>query len=258
MLIDYLRKELESRQKKNTSYSIRAFAASLEVDPSTLAKILIGKRKLTFEMAKKITEKISEDDSVKSFLLQNFDDTKAIFTVTDELYTVPNDEKLLELMGRWEFFTILGYLDLNGTYDVKKIAKNVECSEEVVSEIISTLLELEFLENNNGHLTFMTKFMSTSFKQPRESINRVLRENIERAQLKLASNDVVKYADFTGVTITIKKDKFHEAVERIKVFRRSLSAFLSEDDDGDSLYRLNIQFFPLYLKEDEKNAAENP
>ncbi len=46
----FLQDELEKRCKKNPRFSLRAFARTLEVEPSALSKILHGKRALTPKM----------------------------------------------------------------------------------------------------------------------------------------------------------------------------------------------------------------
>jgi len=48
----------------------------------------------------------------------------------------------------------------------------------------------------------------------------------------------------SGITVLISEDKIPEASRRIKEFRRSLAHFLAIDQ-GEALYRLNIEFFPL-------------
>jgi hypothetical protein len=53
-----LQEEFLKRTKKNPSFSIRAFAGQLEVEPSSLAQILSGKRKLTDKMCERLGSKL--------------------------------------------------------------------------------------------------------------------------------------------------------------------------------------------------------
>lgn len=48
---DLLLDELRRRQARNVRYSLRAFARALDMDPSTLSKILRGKRALSMRKA---------------------------------------------------------------------------------------------------------------------------------------------------------------------------------------------------------------
>ena len=119
MLLDFLRKELRRRQKKNKSYSVRAFAKSLKVDASTLSKILAGSRKLSYSMAKKITKSLNIDDAVKNNLLLTYADTDKKYLVEEDFH-VPDQALSAELMSKWEYYTPLSYIEINGKNDPKK------------------------------------------------------------------------------------------------------------------------------------------
>lgn len=53
----WLLQELKTRQFRNKSYSLRAFAHSLGISPASLSKILTGKRELSLGLAEKIAER---------------------------------------------------------------------------------------------------------------------------------------------------------------------------------------------------------
>jgi len=54
----FLQDELEKRCKKNPRFSLRAFARTLEVEPSALSKILHGKRALTPKMLMRMANQL--------------------------------------------------------------------------------------------------------------------------------------------------------------------------------------------------------
>jgi len=54
----FLQNELEKRCKKNPRFSLRAFARTLEVEPSALSKILHGKRALTPKMLMRMASQL--------------------------------------------------------------------------------------------------------------------------------------------------------------------------------------------------------
>ncbi len=54
----FLQDELEKRCKKNPRFSLRAFARTLEVEPSALSKILHGKRALTPKMLMRMASQL--------------------------------------------------------------------------------------------------------------------------------------------------------------------------------------------------------
>src|SRR5688500_6790024 len=65
----YLQSELVRRCKENPRYSLRAFARSLQMDFSTLSKILQGHRKLGPKATSRLDQKLGlRPDEVRSLL----------------------------------------------------------------------------------------------------------------------------------------------------------------------------------------------
>ncbi len=225
MLIDYLNKEFRQRQKKNKSYSIRAFAKSLAVDHSTLSKILTGKRKLSFALAKKIVSSLKIDDYMKQTLLFTYDSNHSFRT--DEDYFVPDEALSRELMSKWEYYTILSYLEIDDSFDVKKIARKLVTTEATVTAIIENLLKLGIITRDKSRLKLTGKRLTFPKTFNREALIKVHRENIEKSLLVLSQNDLSQ-SDFSGMTLAMSSKKFKIASERIKEFRRSLAEFLND------------------------------
>ena len=66
---ELLLNELRRRQSTNPMYSLRAFARALDMDPSTLSKILRGKRDLSMRKAFDLTLRLQlPADIVNAFL----------------------------------------------------------------------------------------------------------------------------------------------------------------------------------------------
>jgi len=82
----------------------------------------------------------------------------------------------------------------------------------------------------------------------RASLNKVHKENIQKAVYLIGKGDF-DLQDFSGMTMAINTKKIAQAKEMMKTFRRAFSEFLNcPNEKDDSVYRLNIQFFPLYIK----------
>lgn len=63
--IQVLQSELTRRKLKNSRYSLRAFAAQLEMHPSALSRILAGKQELSLQGALSVIEKLSMTEQEK-------------------------------------------------------------------------------------------------------------------------------------------------------------------------------------------------
>ncbi|MFN9069064.1 MAG: hypothetical protein ACK5V3_17710, partial [Bdellovibrionales bacterium] len=71
MLIECLQREFTLRRGRNSSYSLRAFARSLGVNPGALSQVMSGKRPLTAQSTKKILQSMNIDFIEKQKILQN-------------------------------------------------------------------------------------------------------------------------------------------------------------------------------------------
>jgi uncharacterized protein (TIGR02147 family) len=246
VLVDYLKKDFKKRNKKNKSYSIRAYAKFLGLDQSVLAKILSGKRDLTFKLAKKIVEAINENQAVKDMLLLSYIDDKK-FRVEED-YFVPNEAESAELMSKWEYYTVLSYIEITPNSTAKKIAADIGTTELTVKQILNNLIRLGIIKDNKGLLETTGKVLTAPPSFNLNSLVKVQCENMHKA-ISRFENGPRQDQDYSGMTIAISSKKVHQAAEMIKTFRRSLAEFLSDPKEKpDSIYRLNIQFFPFYIK----------
>jgi uncharacterized protein (TIGR02147 family) len=245
MLIDYLNKELEKRQKKNKSYSRRAFAASLAMDPSTLIKILSGKRKITFSMAKKIVETLPIEESLRKILLLSYADSNKEYRIEEHDYFVPDPSLSATLMSKWEYYAILSYLEIDNTYNIAAIADALNTDEDTVALIVENLVKLEVVHVQDEKLILSGKRLTAPAAFNREALINVHKENIQKS-IDALERLTKEERDISGMTFAMSFSKYTEAIEMIKTFRRSFEAFLvAPENEADSVYRLNIQFFPL-------------
>ncbi|MGZ3796604.1 MAG: helix-turn-helix domain-containing protein, partial [Pseudobdellovibrionaceae bacterium] len=54
-----LKSELRTRQKSNSSYSLRAFARDIQLSPGYLSDLMKGKKKVSVDTAMKISKALS-------------------------------------------------------------------------------------------------------------------------------------------------------------------------------------------------------
>ena len=61
-----LRQKLAFAQSKNPNYFIRAFSKKLNISPSTLSLVMLGKRKISTKLTKKISENLMLEPQERS------------------------------------------------------------------------------------------------------------------------------------------------------------------------------------------------
>ncbi len=59
---------------------------------------------------------------------------------------------------------------------------------------------------------------------------------------------------FSGLTLGITNGAYKKIVQEIAEFRKRIIAIATEDDGMDEVYRLNVQFFPMTNKSDNKKV----
>ena len=191
-------------------------------------------------------------------LLLSYAETERTFRVHDEDFFVPDPSISAELMSKWEYYTILSYLEIDNSFDVPKISEAIGTSEETVSAIIENLIKLEVVKLSGEKLILTDKCLTTPPNFNRKAVIKVQRENIEKSLDKLSEDSLVG-CDFSGMTLAISGKKLSEAIEKIKIFRRSLASFLSDpEENSDAVYRLNIQFFPFVDASSPNASKEAP
>lgn len=240
MLIEHLKKTFSERSRKNPQYSLRSFARSLEIDSSTLSAILRGKRPLTAKTAKRLIEALGIHDLRESNEL-------LLGTISDSA-PAPSYETLslevAEVISSWEHFAILALLELDGFNALNRnIARRLNLPLGIVIECLNRLRLLGLVKEKNEAWVLTGQNMATPSNVPNSSLREALRQCMLKAVESL-ERDPVESRDITGTTMAISQKKLPEARRLIQDFRRNLCAFL-EAGPKDSVYRLNVQLFPL-------------
>ena len=244
MLIDYLQKLFAERSRKNAKYSLRAFASSLDIDSSTLSALLRRKRPMTSKMAMKIIDRLDIQDPLQVQMLLMGSLAGGGGANAKHVPYNEFDMATAEVISSWEHFAILTTLELpRFKGDTKAIAKRLNIPMGVAMEALYRMEKLGIIAKENTYWKLTGKNMATPSNIPNSRLRQSHRQHIERA-LESLDHDAVEIRDITGITMAIKSNKINEAKHLIQDFRRRLSTFL-ETGTCDSVYRLNVQLFPL-------------
>ena len=139
-----LREELKLRQKKNESYSMRAFARDLDISPGYLWDFTSGKRSLSEKNARKIAQilKMNQDEQ-KSFVLSS-QCKKNDYQKGGELY---------QLISYWHHFAVLNLSkDPMNEATPKWVAKRLLITEEEAKTALELLIETELITIVKGKM----------------------------------------------------------------------------------------------------------
>lgn len=245
-LVDYLNRVFEERRKKNPSYSLRAFARSLEMDSSSLSAVLKGKRKLTPKAGQKLIDALNVLDPAEAQML-------VMSTITGQ--EIP-DEALkfreleiatAEMLASWEHFAILSLLELHGFSGKERdIAARLNVPLATIDAALGRLEKLGMIARKKGRWEATDGKMATKSAVPNKALREGHKQNILKA-IESLEKDAVEDRDISGITMAISKARLPEAQKLIQDFRRRMSVFL-ESGNKNAVYRLNVQLFPLALE----------
>lgn len=242
-MIEHMKRTFAERSRKNSSYSLRAFARSLGMDSSTVSAILKGKRPLTIKTARKIVEGLNITNPVEAqaLIMSTFAADEAKKTVTG--YTELTMESA-EAISSWQHFAILALLEIKDFKGQERtISERLNIPFGIVSECLDRLEKLDLIVKKKEIWQLTGKNMATPSQIPSSALREGHRQYILKA-LHSLEEDPVDVREVSGITMAISKSRLAEAKVMIQDFRRRLSTYM-EDGPRDAVFRLNIQLFPL-------------
>jgi uncharacterized protein (TIGR02147 family) len=241
-----LRQELEDRCMRNPSYSLRAFATHLEMDASTLSKILKGKRPLGESTISKLGSRIGLSDKEISVFVR-IADKKGDHTVEQMNFDQLTYDRFA-VISDWYHFVILELMQVNEFRpDSKWIAKSLGLQVSEIDAAIERLKRVGLLKvSKTGAWQDISGGNTTSIGTDMASVahRRLQQQFLEKAADSLAQVPLQE-RDHSTMTVAVDRSRLPAAREKIKRFRRGLAKFLTEGEVHDEVMNLNIALFPI-------------
>lgn len=249
-LVEFLKREFESRKERNNSYSLRAFANFLDIDPSNLSKILSYQLSLGEKLKIKLSHKLGLDfkDSMNRLQYQKTDDTNYIKHGLD----------LFSLISDWYHYAILEIIKLDRPDNICNkvlIAKELGLSKQTVSEALKRLERFGLIEVNHhdGSIKNVTDSSSSILDVKTSKAHRNHQKQILEKAIDALETVPIEKRSQSSMTIAIDKEKLPEAIEMIKDFRRKISRFLSESNQLNDVYHLSVSLYPITTIHNEES-----
>jgi len=166
---DHLAQELHRRRTKNARYSLRAFAAYLGTDHSTLSQILRGSRRAPAGCIRAWSKKLGLDS-----------EEAALWIAVEYPALGTNRHWTAEAMGiltgraHWQILKLSRSPEFQA--DSRWLAKQIGVSADTVNVALSRLLRLGLLEMNAGRWTDRTGLALLTESEFRRLALRLVRE----------------------------------------------------------------------------------
>lgn len=245
--INLLKKELASRIDRNSAYSLRSFAQSLQISHTTLSQVLSGKRPLTAKAQKKMASAlgVSLDFIEDGLLKQESFDSK--FEKVDINH--------FDLLSDWHHDAILELTHLKSFKpDHRWIALVLDLNVYQVELAVERMIKLGYLviEKNgkwrdvsvNNTNNYIGDFTNLALRKYQNGI-------LQKSQNSL-ENVPREFRDHTSTLLHFSKSDMKRAKEIIREFRTQFLSFSESNKNPDEVYALTVSFFPLSNITDRK------
>lgn len=246
--IQRIAQELEQRQRKNPSYSLRAFARSLQIQPPTLSAVLKQKRHLPIAEVEKLAKGLAlppmeKDRFIKSLMVAKGQESAGLSDTVNKP-VVLNEEHCFRVIAEWEHYAILTLCEVEDfKSDAQWIGRRLGLPRKRVETCIDNLIAANLIKVENGVYSKCQEYVNTTDDVASVALRQGHLENIELAQAKLDSIPVA-YRNYSSMTMAMDQKKLPEVKKMIRKFQENLSKFVQGDQQRE-VFQLNLQLFPL-------------
>ncbi|MEQ1877308.1 MAG: DUF4423 domain-containing protein [Bdellovibrionia bacterium] len=238
MVVEHLREELKRRCERNPRYSIRAFARSLNIHPSTLAAILSQKRPLTPKTAERLLSSLGMDPIERQKMISSL----LIDGVTEKPFGTV-EEETARARSSWNHAAVMNLLRTNrAPTTIAGISRRLELAPIQVNEILTRLIYLDFIQPAAVGWALMGAPLDSQGESESLTVSSRI-QLLDRAKNSL-KEDMENTRDFAGVTLTGSAVQLREARDLIRSFCGELSRVFDRGP-ADEVYHLSVQLFPL-------------
>ena len=243
------RKFLEMKSK-NPSFSIRALASKLDMQPAATNEILKGQRRVSRKIAEKIAERLQLDPSERTDLLKDFPlvlkrKTKGESAREKDLEVLRLNSDQFELISDWIHFAILSLIRLKSfKSDVSWMADRLGVTDVEVRKALFRLQSLSLIHiGEKGLITRTPNPVRTTDDVKDLSLQRMHMNDMDMAKRKIQEVRVDQ-RDFTNYTFPANPKTLARAKEIIRQAQDDLEDLMC-DEDASEVYRVCMYLFPL-------------
>ena len=240
----FLKEELNRRKRNNPGYSLRAFSKQLGLSSSFVSKVMSGQKNISEETLLKISSRLNLASTELGIFIDQTEENS-----TETPYkTLAVDQ--FQFISDWYHFAILEAATLK-TFKATPdwISAHLNIPLDVAGTALKRLQRLELIKiGKNLKLESDIKNNTTvSQAAPNSAHTEHERQLLHKAieALDLYSTEVRSQS---SMTLAIPSSRLDEAKDKIKNFRREMTALLQRKGERDSVYQLSVSFFPLTNK----------
>lgn len=261
---DYILREFERRQKKNPSYSLRAFARDLEIPCSRLSEILNRKRGLSQRRAPALADKLYLSPTEKEYFVDlalgeharsGLVKNMAVKRINARrMMSARYDENIFSVISDWYHHVMLDYLQLpNADQSVETISAQYGIPQGEVERALERLEKVSLIQKSeSGRWIVNHQHRTAVFHANFEGLTKYYSQLMAKVQDHIGKES--RTWNMSASTVQIKKSSFPQVVEKLTRFRQELMAELEAAPDRDAVCCLTMQFFDFASGTNQNNS----
>lgn len=260
---EFLKDKFEEKKATGNPWSYGMWAKQLGLNSvSAITMIINGQRHAGKGIIDKLCEFYQFNDKEERYFRELVkiqksakDDPSYVVLMLEQSQEIKDlkgiSEEKIELVFNWASYAIRELTQLEDfKNDPNWMAKRLghKITSDLAGKITQQMIDEKILENVDGVIS------PTSQIVPKKEINRVHARQFHNDQLENAKEAFDTPFDqraFHASTLTVNKSRLKEMKEFIRDFQIKFSEEF-EENPGEEVFQLNIQFFPLSKRIDEE------
>lgn len=241
---EYLVNYYGLKKDSNPSFSLRAFAFKLGLEPSLLSKYFRGERKVSYKMFNRITQNLGlPHDEIQTLSQKYFGKN-----ITDSEYFSSLNANDISIMDSITYYILLEMRELKGyNPSIKWIANKLGTEINHLRTILNNLVAAGLAQVNNDQMEIIKPRSNSTLmnSSTEDKLKKIQAESIDLAKKALYEVDLEKRMQ-TTLTFSIDSrqiSKYKKVSENFLLKCSELSEKSSKSKDV--VYNLMVSLFPV-------------
>lgn len=244
-LANLLNKEFEKRKKKNRSYSLRSFAASLKMDPTSLLRIMNNKRLPTPSTARKILSILGKTEVIGS-IEQDLVQRKKNRSRTHQHQ--PFDAHVFESYFDTAHVLTLASLRLH-CHSLVKLKKlllpKLGINEADFERVLTDLEKAGAIKRTKSNIDVIYKNTSTVPLPLTSQKRRAIQKDFLKMAVTAIDSVAISERDNATLTLPIHRDDLGKAKLILQEARNKINLLAEKRKNNDMIYNICTALYPV-------------
>lgn len=236
--------EMVARKRRNSAYSIRAFARDLGVSKTALSDVLAGRRDFSRQAVERVAAKLGLTPAQKARWSGGFCQASFLQLEDDQF----------RLISDWPCIAIL-LLPRLRTHkaDPKWIARRFAITEAEARLALESVVRLGLVRIEAGRIVRTTAPVKVEGGRVSAAVRKYHRQNLELAARALEAHEIHERT-FSAISLPFDPKKMARAEKLINDFKERFARAMA-CEQGPEAYTLSIHLFPLTCPIERKKKS---